>query len=82
MSACPNGHNPVTVVYDANGWQRWCGECGAMMREPPVPRRSVVRPAARWAVRALVGGATVISLIGAALLAAVLIVYLLSLLAL
>lgn len=83
MSVCPNGHNPVTVTYDANGWRQWCGVCGAAMTSAPrVPHPSAVKRAALWVARALVAGATVISLTGAALLAAVLIVYLLSLLAL
>lgn len=82
MSTCPNGHNPATITYDANGWRRWCGRCGALMTDATgrAPRPSAARAVFVGMLKLLAGTATAISLIVAALLGAALIVYLLSLL--
>lgn len=75
MAECPNGHYPVTVRYEANGWRRWCGECGALMTETKAPR---ARPV--LVVLKLTGAVVVaISLVASALVGATWIVYLLSL---
>lgn len=79
MSRCPTDHEPLTVVYDVNGWRQWCSRCGALLVEDYLPRAR--RRPGLAAVKTLCGLGAGLVLLGLTAGTAVLIVYLISLLA-